>query len=289
MPVATMRQLLEAGIHFGHQTRRWHPKMAPYIFGQRNGIYIIDLQKTLAQLHKAYNCVRDTVARGGTVLFVGTKKQAQEAIPREAQRCGMYYVRNRWLGGMLTNWATIRESIKILQKLERMDEEDQFEKLPKKEAIQLRKHRERLDKNLCGIKDMPGLPAVLFIIDAKKEAIAVREAERMEITSIAVVDTNCDPARVSIPIPGNDDALRAVNLFCSVIADAVLEGRMAADEGASGAADTPGDKELAVAAGSKSVESEQLETVETEPEPEPEDEKAEVAGTDASETGGAGE
>ncbi len=287
MPVATMRQLLEAGIHFGHQTHRWHPKMAPFIFGQRNGIYIIDLQNTLAQLHKAYNCVRDTVAQGGTVLFVGTKKQAQDAVPREAQRCGMYYVSNRWLGGMLTNWATIRESIKTLKKLERMDEEGQFEKLPKKEAIQLRKHRERLDKNLCGIKDMPGLPAVLFIIDAKKEAIAVREAERMGITSIAVVDTNCDPGRVSIPIPGNDDALRAVNLFCSVIADGVLEGRLAGDKGAGGTADTGTEKELAAAAASHSIESEQMDVADSETESE--DEKAEVSSTEASETSGSGE
>jgi small subunit ribosomal protein S2 len=231
MAVVTMRQLLEAGIHFGHQTRRWNPKMARFIFGQRNGIYIIDLQKTLRQIHKAYNCVRDVVAEGGNVLFVGTKKQAQESVVREAQRCGMYYVTNRWLGGTLTNWETIRQSIRALAQLEELDKTGKMdEQFKKKEAIQLRKKAAKIDKNLCGIKRMPGLPKVLFVIDAKKEAIAVREAERMGIPCIAVVDTNSDPDLVPIPVPGNDDAIRAVTLFCSIIAEAVMEGRMKAEK-----------------------------------------------------------
>lgn len=225
MSVVTMRQLLEAGIHFGHQTRRWNPKMGRFIFGQRNGIYIIDLQKTLVQLHTAYTTVRDTVAAGGTLLFVGTKKQAQEPIQREAVRCGMHYVNTRWLGGTLTNFATIRRSVSRLLRLEEMETTGEFEKLPKKEAIQLRKEAAKLSKYLGGIKAMDRLPSALFVIDAKKEAIAVREAQRIGITCIGVVDTNCDPDVVSIPLPGNDDAIRAVNLFCSVMADAVLEGQ----------------------------------------------------------------
>jgi len=231
MPVVTMRQLLEAGIHFGHQTRRWNPKMSKYIFGQRNGIYIIDLQKTLRQLTKAYITVRDIVAQGGNVLFVGTKKQAQEAVAREAERCGMYYVTNRWLGGSMTNWETIRQSIRTLQRLEDLDKSGRMdEQFTKKEAIQMRKKLAKLEANLKGIKNMPGLPQVMFVIDAKKEAIAVREAERIGIPCIGVVDTNCDPNVVPIPVPGNDDAIRAVQLFCSVIADAVMEGRMRAEK-----------------------------------------------------------
>lgn len=225
MPVVTMRQLLEAGIHFGHQTRRWNPKMARYIFGQRNGIYIIDLQKTLKQINKAYQFVRDSVAQGGSVLFVGTKKQAQEPIQREAQRCGMYYMTNRWLGGTLTNFETIRTSIRNLTRLEELETSGQLDKYSKKEAARLRREMTKLRKNLSGIKNMDSLPTVMFVIDAKKEAIAVREAERLGITCIGVVDTNADPDAVPIPIPGNDDAIRAVGLFCSVIADAVIEGR----------------------------------------------------------------
>jgi small subunit ribosomal protein S2 len=225
-----MRQLLEAGIHFGHQTRRWNPKMQRYIFGQRNGIYIIDLQKTMRQLQEAYAAVRDAVAAGGSVLFVGTKKQAQEASRREAERCSMYYVNTRWLGGTLTNWQTIRKSVQALLDLEEMETSGKIEQYSKKEGIQMRKRRERLEKSLSGIKTMPGLPQVVFAIDAKKEAIAVREAKRLGIVSIGVVDTNCDPDEVDIPIPGNDDALRAVGLFCSVIADAVLDGRMLAEK-----------------------------------------------------------
>lgn len=226
MAIVTMRQLLEAGIHFGHQTRRWHPKMGRYIFGQRNGIYIIDLQHTLRQLYKAYALVRDTVAQGGTVLFVGTKRQAQEAVQREATRCGMYCVTNRWLGGTLTNFRTVRGSIAELVNVQELESTGKIERYGKKEAIMLRKRRAKLEKNLSGIQKMEGLPNVMFVIDAKREMIAVREAERLGIPCIGVVDTNCDPDEVSLPIPGNDDAIRAVSLFCSVIADAVMEGRM---------------------------------------------------------------
>ncbi len=228
MPIVTMRQLLEAGIHFGHQTRRWNPKMDRYIFGQRNGIYIIDLQKTMRQIRKAYAIVRDAVADGGTVLFVGTKKQARESVTREAERCGMFYMNNRWLGGTLTNWQTIRNSIKTLLDLEEMETSGKIEAYSKKEGITMRKHRARLDKNLCGIKKMSTPPKVMFVVDTKKENIAVKEAERLGIPCIGIVDTNADPDSVQIPIPGNDDALRAVGLFCSIIADAVLEGRMLA-------------------------------------------------------------
>ena len=230
MAIVTMRQLLEAGIHFGHQTLRGHPKMARYIFGQRNGIYIIDLQHTLRQLYKAYVLVRDTVARGGTVLFVGTKRQAQEAVQREATRCGMYYVTNRWLGGTLTNFRTVRGSIAELMNLQELESSGKIERYGKKEAIRLRKRREKLEKNLSGIKNMEKLPEVLFVIDAKREQIAVREADRLGIPCIGIVDTNCDPDEVALPIPGNDDAIRAVSLFCSVIADAVMEGRMKAEK-----------------------------------------------------------
>jgi len=204
--------------------------MARYIFGQRNGIYIIDLQKTLQQVQKAHAFVRDTVAAGGTVLFVGTKKQAQEPVAREAERSGMYYVNNRWLGGTLTNWETIRNSLRTLHRLEDMEKSGAFEKLPKKEVAKLRKEMGRLDKNLRGLKAMNSLPDVMFVIDAKKEYIAIREAERLNIPCIAVVDTNSDPDTVPIPIPGNDDAIRAVNLFCSIIADAAIEGKTHAEK-----------------------------------------------------------
>lgn len=234
MPIVTMKQLLEAGIHFGHQTRRWNPKMGRFIFGQRNGIYIIDLQKTMQQLTKAYICIRDVVGRGGNVLFVGTKKQAQETVATEASRCGMFYVNNRWLGGTLTNWETIRQSIRTLQRLEEMDASGKMdEQFTKKEAISFRKRIGKLNANLQGIKKMPGLPDAMFVIDAKKEAIAVREAERLNIPCVGIVDTNCDPDVVPIPVPGNDDAIRAVQLFCGVMAEAVMEGRMRADKIAS--------------------------------------------------------
>ncbi|HEO71185.1 MAG TPA: 30S ribosomal protein S2 [Candidatus Hydrogenedentes bacterium] len=224
MPVATMRELLESGIHFGHQTRRWNPKMRKYIFGQRNGIYIIDLQKTVRQLRKAYQVVRDTVSNGGIILFVGTKKQAQEPIAREAERCGMYYINSRWLGGTLTNFQTVQRSVARLLDLEERDANGKLDLLSKKEAARLRKEKARLDKNLRGIKEMRRLPNLVFIIDTKKEAIAVREAERLGIPCIGIVDTNADPDAVPYPIAGNDDAIRAVNLFCRVIADAALEG-----------------------------------------------------------------
>ena len=230
MPVVSMRDLLEAGIHFGHQTRRWNPKMARYIFGERNGIYIIDLQKTMRQVHKAYKLVRDTAAKGGTVLFVGTKKQAQDSVAREADRCGMYYVNNRWLGGTLTNWQTVKQSVRNLIQLEEMEASGKIDAYPKKEIIVMRKQREKLDQNLRGIKKMSGVPSVMFVIDAKREAIAIREANRLGIPCIAVVDTNADPDVVPVPIPGNDDAIRAINLFCGVIANAVIEGRSRAEK-----------------------------------------------------------
>ncbi len=230
MAIATMRQLLEAGIHFGHQTRRWHPKMARYIYGQRNGIYIIDLQQTLRQLYRAYGLVRNAVEQGGTVLFVGTKRQGQEAVQREAKRCGMYYVTNRWLGGTLTNYRTVAQSIAELDKLQEMETDGSIEKYAKKEGVMMRKRRAKLEKNLLGIQKMPGLPKVVFVVDAGREDIAVREARRLGIPCIGVVDTNCDPDVVDLPIPGNDDAIRAVSLFCSVMADAVLEGKMRAEK-----------------------------------------------------------
>jgi small subunit ribosomal protein S2 len=228
-----MRELLEAGIHFGHQTRRWHPKMSRYIYGERNGIYIIDLQKTMRQTLRAYNLVRDTVASGGHVLFVGTKKQAQEVVKREAERCGMYYVNSRWLGGTLTNWQTIKTSIAKYQRLTDLEAQGKMAQYGKKEASMLMKQKVKLQKNLEGVKNMPGVPQIMFVVDAKKEYIAVCEAHRLGIASIGIVDTNCDPDLVSLPIPGNDDAIRSVNLFCKIIADAVLEGRMQGDKGGS--------------------------------------------------------
>ncbi len=225
MSTLTMKDLLESGIHFGHQTRRWNPKMSRYIYGERHGIYIIDLQKTIRQLQKAYKTVRDTAANGGTVLFVGTKKQAREVIQQQADRCGQYYVNNRWLGGTLTNWATIQNSIKSLAKLVEMEETKKIEQFTKKEQTAFRRDRERLEKNLSGIKTMPELPTIIFVIDSHREDIAIREAQRMKMPCIAICDTNSDPEKVDIPIPGNDDAIRAITLFCTVIADAVIEGR----------------------------------------------------------------
>ncbi len=225
MASVTMKQLLESGIHFGHQTRRWNPKMARYIHGERHGIYIIDLHKTLQQLRKAYITVRDSTANGGTVLFLGTKKQARDIVREHAERSGMFYVNNRWLGGTLTNWQTIQKSIKRLVTLEELESSGKIEQFTKKEAIRLGKQREKLDRNLCGIKNMEGPPTVLFIVDSHRETIAVREAARLKIQCIAICDTNSDPDEVSIPIPGNDDAIRAIQLFCSIIADAAIEGR----------------------------------------------------------------
>ena len=230
MAIATMRQLLEAGIHFGHQTRRWHPKMQRYIFGQRNGIYIIDLQQTLRQLYRAYGLVRNAVEAGGTVLFVGTKKQAQDSVTKEAQRCGMFHVTNRWLGGTLTNFQTVRRSIAELSNLQELESSGDIDKYSKKEGVMFRKRRAKLEKNLLGIQKMPGVPKVMFVIDAHREKIAINEAKRLGIPCIGIVDTNCDPDVVSLPVPGNDDAIRAIDLYCSVIADAVLEGKMRAEK-----------------------------------------------------------
>ncbi len=230
MAVVSIRELLEAGIHFGHQTRRWHPKMKPYIFGQRNGIYIIDLQLTLRQVYKAYGLVRETVANGGNVLFVGTKKQAQEPVAQQAERCGMYYVNNRWLGGTLTNFQTVKGSIQELNNLQELEKSDKIDRYSKKERVVFKKRAEKLAKNLSGIQRMPNLPSVVFIADAKRENIAVREAKRLGIPSIGIVDTNCDPDVVDLPIPGNDDAIRSISLFCTIIADAVIEGRMRAEK-----------------------------------------------------------
>ena len=225
MAVETMKQLLEAGVHFGHQTRRWNPKMAEYIFTERNGIYIIDLQKTVRKIEEAYEFIRNLVAQGGSVLFVGTKKQAQDSIREEAERCGMFYVNVRWLGGMLTNWQTIRKRIHRLEELEKMEAEDMFSVLPKKEVMQLLAEKDRLNKYLGGIKDMPGLPQAVYVVDPRKERIAVAEARKLGIPIVAIVDTNCDPDEIDYIIPGNDDAIRAVKLLTAKVADAVLEGK----------------------------------------------------------------
>jgi small subunit ribosomal protein S2 len=224
MPVVSMKQLLEAGVHFGHQTRRWNPKMKPYIFTERNGIYIIDLQKTVRMIDDAYNFVKTLSADGGKIMFVGTKKQAQESIQSEADRCGMFYVNQRWLGGMLTNFKTIRNRVNRLIELEKMEEEGTFDVLPKKEVIKLRHEYEKLNKFLSGVRHMRSLPDALFIVDPRKEKIAVAEARKLGIPIVAIVDTNCDPDEVDYLIPGNDDAIRAVKLISGRLADAVLEG-----------------------------------------------------------------
>ena len=225
MSVISMKQLLEAGVHFGHQTRRWNPKMKKYIFTERNGIYIIDLQKTVKKIEEAYNFVRQLSADGGTVLFVGTKKQAQESVREEANRSGMFYVNQRWLGGTLTNFRTIRKRINRLKDIERMEEDGTFDVLPKKETVELLKEKERLLKFLGGIKDMKKLPDALFVIDPRKESIAIAEARKLNIPIIGIVDTNCDPDEIDYVIPANDDAIRAVKLLTSKMADAVVEGR----------------------------------------------------------------
>jgi len=225
-----MKELLEAGVHFGHQTKRWNPKMKQYIFGERNGIYIIDLQKTLRLFKEATQFVADKAAQGKTVLFVGTKRQAQDAIAEEAARCNMFYINQRWLGGLLTNFATIQKSIKRLRELDTMATDGRYELLPKKEVTRLERERKALEKNLSGIKNMPGLPDVIFIIDSKNEEIAVAEARRLGLPVVAIVDTNCDPDVIDYVIPGNDDALRAIRLFASKIADSVLEGQGLAKE-----------------------------------------------------------
>jgi len=225
MSIVSMKQLLEAGVHFGHQTRRWNPKMKEYIFTERNGIYIIDLQKTVKKMEEAYEFIKNVAAEGGNILFVGTKKQAQESIQEEAQRCGMFFVNQRWLGGMLTNFKTIRKRIDRLHELEKMEEEGLFEVLPKKEVLLLKHEQERLEKNLGGIKKMTDIPQAVFIVDPRKERIAVQEARKLQIPIVAIVDTNCDPDEVDYVIPGNDDAIRAVKLMAEKMADAVLEGK----------------------------------------------------------------
>jgi small subunit ribosomal protein S2 len=225
-----MKELLESGVHFGHQTKRWNPKMKPYIFGARNGIYILDLQQTVKLLEVAYEFVRATVAKGEKILFVGTKKQAQEAIYEEATRCGMFYVNHRWLGGTLTNFQTIQKSIDKLKELEKLEENEAFQRLPKKEVLQLQKRGAKLGKYLRGIKDMNRFPGALFVVDPKREKIAVSEARKLGVPTVAIVDSNCDPDEINYVIPGNDDAIRAIRLFSSKIADAVIEGKRLREE-----------------------------------------------------------
>ena len=230
MSVISMKQLLEAGVHFGHQTRRWNPKMAKFIFTERNGIYIIDLQKTVKKVEEAYRFTKEIAETGKPILFVGTKKQAQEAIKEEAERCGMYYVNERWLGGMLTNHKTIQTRINKLRELERMENEGVFEVLPKKEVIKLRAEKEKLEKYLNGMKDMPELPGAMFVVDPRKENIAIQEAHRLGIPVFGIVDTNCDPEELDYAIPGNDDAIRAVKLITGAMANAIIEARQGAEE-----------------------------------------------------------
>lgn len=230
MSVISMKQLLEAGVHFGHQTRRWNPKMAEYIYTERNGIYIIDLQKSVGKVDEAYNAIKEVAANGGNILFVGTKKQAQDSIKSEAERCGMFYVNERWLGGMLTNYKTIQTRIKRLKAIEKMSEDGTFDVLPKKEVIQLKKEWAKLEKNLGGIKEMKKLPDAIFVVDPKKERICIQEAHILNIPLIGIVDTNCDPEELDYVIPGNDDAIRAVKLIVSKMADAVIEANQGADD-----------------------------------------------------------
>lgn len=229
MAIISMKQLLEAGVHFGHQTRRWNPKMSEYIYTERNGIHIIDLQKTVKKAEEAYHFIRDIAAQGGSILFVGTKKQAQDSVREEAERCGMFYINNRWLGGTLTNFTTIRKRINRLYELEKMQEDGTFDLLPKKEVAKLKLEMEKLEKNLGGIKEMRHLPSCIFIVDPKKEHLAVKEAHRCGIPLVGIVDTNCDPEEVDVVIPGNDDAIRAVKLFASKMADAVIEANQGED------------------------------------------------------------
>ena len=264
----TMKELLEAGVHFGHQTKRWNPKMKEYIFGERNGIYIIDLQKTLKMFKEASKFVTDQTAEGKLVLFVGTKRQAQDAIAEEATRCGMFYVNQRWLGGLLTNWVTVQKSVKRLKELDEMATDGRYELLPKKEVVKLERERKHLQANLAGIKNLNRLPDVVFVIDSNKEQIAVKEARKLGIPVVAVVDTNCDPSEVDYVIPGNDDALRAIRLFASKISDSVIEGAQAVtdkqladiqagvqySEGAEAAAASGGEGETAAAEGTEADE-----------------------------------
>jgi small subunit ribosomal protein S2 len=239
MSVISMKQLLEAGVHFGHQTRRWNPKMAPYIYTERNSIHIIDLQKTVGMVDDAYNAIKEIAANGGTILFVGTKKQAQDAIKEEAERCGMYYVNERWLGGMLTNFRTIKTRIERLKEIEEMSEDGTFDVLPKKEVIKLKKEWDKLEKNIGGIKDMKKIPDAIFIVDPKKERICVKEAHSLNIPLIGIADTNCDPDELTYVIPGNDDAIRAVRLIVAKMADAVIEAKQGEDTAAEASEEAP--------------------------------------------------
>ncbi|MDD3184099.1 MAG: 30S ribosomal protein S2 [Anaerostipes sp.] len=229
MSVISMKQLLEAGVHFGHQTRRWNPKMAPYIYTERNGIHIIDLQKSVGMVDDAYNAVKDCVAQGGNVLFVGTKKQAQDSIQAEAERCGMFYVNQRWLGGMLTNFKTIQSRVAQLKKIKKMEEDGTFDVLPKKEVLELNKQKDKLQKNLGGIEEMKGVPDLIFVVDPKKENICIQEAHTLGIPVVGIADTNSDPEDLDYIIPGNDDAIRAVKLITSAMADAVIEANQGVD------------------------------------------------------------
>jgi small subunit ribosomal protein S2 len=263
MSYVTMKELLEAGVHFGHQTRRWNPKMGPYIFGARNGIHIIDLQKTVQFFKVAYNYVVQKVADGGVVLFVGTKKQAQDAIAEEARRCGMYYVNHRWLGGMLTNYQTISRSIARLKEFEAMKEDGTIKRFPKKEILMMEKRAAKLERSLGGIKNMGRLPDIVYVVDPRKEDIAVAEGRKMNISLLAIVDSNCDPTEIDYPIPGNDDAIRAIRLLTSRVADAVLDGKKLAEERRQAATD----KEAAEA---EEVMAAAAETPEAAPEPAPE-------------------
>ena len=269
MPQITMKELLESGVHFGHQTRRWNPKMKEYIFGERNGIHIIDLQKTVKMFKEAARFVSDVAAEDKSILFVGTKRQAQEAIAEEAKRCEMYYVNSRWLGGLLTNWATVQKSIARLKELERLANEEGYEGRSKKEVSRLERERRHLDQNLAGIKDIPGIPDVMFVIDSNKEYIAVHEARKLQIPVVAVVDTNSDPDTVDYVIPGNDDALRAIRLFTNKMADAVIEGRgLATAEDFEQAVEVEGETmegDGAAAAAEASVEAVTPPAVDTEP------------------------
>jgi small subunit ribosomal protein S2 len=248
MSYVTMKELLEAGVHFGHQTRRWNPKMGPYIFGARNGIHIIDLQKTVQFFKVAYNYVVETVANGGVVLFVGTKKQAMDAIAEEAKRCGMFYVNHRWLGGMLTNFATISRSIARLKDFEAMKEDGSIKRFPKKEILMMEKKAAKLERSLGGIKNMGRLPDIVYVVDPRKEDIAVHEARKVQVPLLAIVDSNCDPTIIDYPIPGNDDAIRAIRLLTSRVADAVVEGKKLAEERLQGMLDKEAAAEAAAAA-----------------------------------------
>jgi len=259
-----MKELLEAGVHFGHQTRRWNPKMEKYIFAERGGIYIIDLQKTLRMLQVACDFVKNVAAEGESVLFVGTKKQARESIYEETQRCGMYYVNHRWLGGMLTNFQTIKKSIARFKELEKMEEDDVFSMLPKKEVTKLNREKDKLERNLSGIKDMEKLPAAIVIIDTRIENIAVQEAIKLGIPIVAIVDTNCDPDPISYPIPGNDDAIRAIKLICTAMADAIFEGKATTSEGADVAEAVTEDEEVVSEVGFTDVNHVEEEPVESE-------------------------